>query len=108
MSNKHIEPIPIEHETCKLITCVLPDDGTEKNLIRALRDEKNITRVNSISCMGIAVLGSAKTKFGELPEPIFTRKVDIVVAEKNVDELYAYIFKKARINRAQGGAMWHS
>lgn len=49
-----------------------------------------------------------KTKFGELPEPIFTRKVYIVVTDKNADELYAYIFKKARINRDQGGAMWQS
>jgi hypothetical protein len=97
---------PAPRETCKLISCVLPDDGTEKKLIRALRDDKQITRANSISCLGMAVLADARTKFGELPEPTLVRKVDIVVPEADADELYDYIYAVARIGRPQGGAIW--
>jgi hypothetical protein len=93
-------------EACKLISCVLPDDGTEKKLIRALRDEKQITRANSMSCLGMAVLADARTKFGELPEPTLVRKVDVVVPEADADDLYDYIYEKARIGRPQGGAIW--
>lgn len=86
----------VPREACKLITCVLPDHGTEKKLIRALRDEKHITRANSVSCLGLAVLASARTTFGELPQPTLVRKVDVVVTEEAANELYDYICNKAK------------
>jgi len=106
MNDKPVAEQPVPREACKLICCVLPDDGTEKKLMRALRDEKQITRANSISCMGMAVLADVRTKFGELPEPTLVRKVDVVVPEKEADELYDYIYEKAHIGRLQGGAIW--
>ncbi len=84
----------------------LPDDGTEKKLIRALRDEKQIMRANSISCLGMAVLAEIKTKFGELPKPVLVKKVDVVVPEADADELYDYIYEKANIGRPEGGVIW--
>jgi hypothetical protein len=106
MNSKPPTDSAMTREVCKLITCVLPDDGTEKKLIRALRDEKQITRVNSISCLGMAVLADARTRFGELPEPTLVRKVDVVVPESDAHALYDYIYEKARIGRPQGGAIW--
>ena len=96
----------VPRDACKLISCVLPDDGTEKKLIRVLRDEKQITRANSTSCLGLEILADARTKFGELPEPTLVRKVDVVVPEADADELYDYIYEKARIGRPGGGAIW--
>ncbi len=93
-------------EACKLITCVLPNDGTEKILIRALHDEKQIIRANSKNCLGMAGYTDALTKFGELPEPAIMKKVDVVVPEADADELFDYIFEKARIGRLRGGAIW--
>ena len=108
MNDKRHTGQPMPREACKLITCILPDDGTEKKLIRALRDDKQITRANSASCMGIAILADAKPKFGELPKPTLIRKVDVVVAEAEADELYDYIYEKAHIGRPQGGSIWLS
>lgn len=106
MNNKRHTDQPIPREACKLVTCVLPDDGTDKKLIRALRDEKQITRANSTSCLGLAILADARTRFGALPEPKLTRKVEVVVPEADADGLYDYIFEKAQIGRPQGGVIW--
>ena len=56
----------------------------------------------------MAILADAKTKFGELPKPTLVRKVDVVVAEADADELYDYIYEKAHIGRPRGGAIWLS
>ena len=108
MNDKRHTGQSIPREACKLITCILPDDGTEKKLIRALRDERQITRANSSSCLGMMVLADAKTKFGELPKTTLIRKVDVVVVESDADELYDYIYEKAHIDRPRGGAIWLS
>jgi hypothetical protein len=106
MNDKPVAEQSVPREACKLISCVLPDDGTEKKLIRALRDEKQITRANSTSCLGLEILADARTKFGELPEPTLVRKVDVVVPEADADDLYDYIYEKAHIGRPEGGAIW--
>ena len=105
MSNKPYTNQLISREACKQISCILPDDGTDKKLMRALFDEKKIVRANSTSCMGLAGSAQAKTKFGELPQPVLMRKVDVIVAVDDVDNLYDYIYEKARIGRPQGGVI---
>lgn len=108
MSDKLSGDQAVPHEACKLITCVLPDDGTEKKLFRALRDEKHIIRANSVSCLGLTGPAEARTKFGKLPEPTLMRKIDVVVPEDKADELYDYIYDKANIGRPQGGVIWQA
>lgn len=95
-------------DSCKLITCILPNDGTEKILLSVLCDEKKILRANSTSCMGIAILAGVTTKVDELPEPTMVWKVDVLVAEKDANDLYEYIYEQARIGRHRGGVIWMS
>ncbi len=95
-----------EETQYKLISCVLPDDGSDKRLMRVLRKEIGITTANSVGCLGLAVLADADTKFGELPEPTLTRKVDVVVPAAKADTLFDYIYEKAEIGRVGGGAIW--
>lgn len=74
--------------------------------MRALRDERQVTTANSASCMGLAVLEDAMTKHGDLPEPGLVRKVDVLVAAADADELYDYIYAAANIGRTGGGTIF--
>ena len=46
----------VVREAAKLITCVLRSDKKEKELLRVLYKECQITRANSINCRGFASL----------------------------------------------------
>ncbi|NOQ49263.1 MAG: hypothetical protein GQ553_01160 [Nitrosomonadaceae bacterium] len=56
----------------------------------------------------MGILAEVRTKSGDLqlPEPTLIRKVDVVVPESDADELYDYIYEKARIGRPEGGVIW--
>ena len=106
MNQPQIPDPSIPREDCKLISCVLPDDGSDKKLLRALLHEKQITRAKSVRCLGLAVLADAKTKYGDLPEPVMVRLVDVIVPATDADELYDYIYHKVDMGRAGGGTIW--
>jgi hypothetical protein len=90
----------------KLITCILPDDGSDKALMRKLRQEKQIINTNSVACRGISVLQSATCKLDRLPEPSLVRMVRVAVAESEADALFDYIYEIAGIGRKGGGAIF--
>jgi hypothetical protein len=90
-------------ETCKRIMVVLPNDGTDRRLLKVLRREKGITRADTVSVRAVAALQEAKTKRGHLPEPILARLVTVVVTETEADAVFDYIYAVAKIDRPGGG-----
>ena len=90
----------------KLISCILPDDGTERRLLNWLRDEKGIARANSVYCRGHSVLREAVTRRGRLPEPSLVRLVTVVAEAGEADALFDQIYTQADMHRPGGGELF--
>ncbi len=95
----------IQLEPAKIITCMLPDDGTDIKLMTTLKNEKNITRVESVACRGINNLQIAKTRSGKLPEPSFYRFLSVIVSNEEADDIFDFIYHSANIGQPNRGVL---
>ncbi len=104
MSQVQLDP-RVPGQAAKLISCILPDDGTERRLLAWLRDE-GITRADSLYCRGHSVLREAVTRRGKLPEPNLVRLVRIVVDAEDAERVFDRIYEQADLHRPGGGALF--
>jgi len=95
------QTVPLEPG--KRIMVFLPDDGTDRHLLQALRRDKGVTRVDTVSVRAVAVLQQAKAKRGRLPEATLARLVTMVVTESEADDVFDYVYATAQIHRPGGG-----
>lgn len=79
------------HGAAKLITCVLPDDGRDQDLLKLLRAEHDIITANSFQCRG---LGPGTEKKGKLVVAS-VRVVTVVVSPEKADKIFSLIYFKA-------------
>jgi hypothetical protein len=98
--------LPIPGGAAKLISCILPDDGTERRLLGWLRDQQCITRANSLYCRGHLLRRGAVVRRGKLPEPSLMRLVSVVVDAQEADVLFDLIHAQVGIDRPGGGVLF--
>ena len=91
---------------CKVIFCILPDDGTDKRLLVELRKRQGILRAGSKACRGIGALAEVKTKRNKLPESELVKQVFVICPEDKAKEIFDSIFWSAQLDKPGRGMMW--
>ena len=104
MSATTMEDHTLPLEPVWRIQAILPDDGTDRELLNGLRREHGVNRAESTLVRGVAALQEAKTRRGRLPVSSLARLVTILVAPADAHAVFDYVVVTARIGRPGGGA----
>ena len=96
---------PFLLQAARQISVIVPDDGTDGQLMQKLLRDKGITRAFSMPHRAVSALRAAHTKRGKLPESLPARVVTIIVAEREADEVYDFVYENADIHRPGGGML---
>lgn len=92
--------------SCKIINCVMPDNGTDRRILLELRKKFGIVNATSSTGRGVGFLGRVKTKPGKLPHSRLVKKLHVICPVDQVEEVFDFIFWFAEFDKPEMGAMW--
>ena len=90
----------------KIITCILPDEGQDMTLLKALRSEKGIITANTFQCRGFGPQMRRKYKGRHQVAAYSVRVVTVVVREDQADDLFEYIYYKVNFDHPCPGLIY--
>ena len=90
----------------KIITCILPDEGQDMALLKALRTEKGIISANTFQCRGFGLQLRRKYKGKRQVAGYSVRMVTVVVQEDQADDLFEYIFYQVNFHHPCPGLIY--
>ena len=82
----------------KIITCILPDEGQDMELLKVLRKEKDIISANTFQCGGFGPQLRGRFRNKRKAARYSMRVVTIVVEEDQADDLFEYIYYQVNFN----------
>jgi nitrogen regulatory protein PII len=90
----------------KIITCILPDEGQDMMLLKALRTEKGIVSANTFQCRGFGLQLRSRYKGKRQVAGYLVRVVTVVVEEDQADELFEYIYYQVNFDHPCPGLIY--
>ena len=90
----------------KIITCILPDEGQDMALLKALRREKGVISANTCQCRGFGVRLRKRYKGKHQVAAYSVRVVTVVVPEDQADELFEFIYYRVNFDHPCPGLIY--
>ena len=90
----------------KIITCILPDEGQDITLLKALRTEKGVISANTFQCRGFGLQMRSRYKGKRQVAGYSVRVVTVVVHEDQADDLFEYIYYQVNFDHPCPGLIY--
>jgi len=90
----------------KIITCILPDEGQDMALLKALRTEKGIITANTSQCRGFGLQLRRKYMGKHQVAGYLVRVVTVVVEADQADDLFEYIYYQVNFDHPCPGLIY--
>jgi nitrogen regulatory protein PII len=90
----------------KIITCILPDEGQDIALLKALRTEKGIISANTSQGRGFGLQLRRRYKGKRQVAGYSVRVITIVVQADQADDLFEYIYYQVNFDHPCPGLIY--